>query len=170
MNNLLGSLGLDQVEADPNALPDGKYDGEVLKSEYVLVQRKDTINHVITYKVTDGDHVGAQRQQWYTLGTEPRDAEGNWPESTDAITSYTPTMSDAQKSWYKKLHVDLGIPEQDVPSTPPAALVGKPVTFGIKKNNGYININFVELREVVGGVEGTSETPQALPQSLDPGF
>lgn len=145
--NLLGTLGLDKVEADPNAIPDGKYDGEVYKSEYVLSENKDSISHVITYRVTEGQYKGAQRQSWNQLGKAPRDASGNFPKSPSDIVTYEPSMSEAQKSWYKKTFVDLGVPEDQVHTTPIESLVGKQITFGVKKNNGYVNVNFVELRE-----------------------
>lgn len=154
--NLLGTLGLDKVESDPNAIPDGKYDGDVFKSEYVLSKNKDTVSHVITFRVTEGANKGAQRQSWYTLGSEPRNAEGEFPSKPEDITTYNPTMSESQKSWYKKMFVDLGIPEADVSSTPISALVGKNVTFGIKRNGSYININFVELRTPTNTTDGGS--------------
>lgn len=138
--SFMDSLGIDSVEADPNALPDGKYAGEVFKSELVWSKAKGTISHVITYRVTEGERAGAQRQEWFTLGTDPvYDDEGN-------LVSLTPTMTEQAKPWYKKRFVDLGVPEAEVSKTKPEALVGLPVNFGVKKNGAYININFVELR------------------------
>lgn len=147
MTNLLASMGLDNVEADPNAIPDGKYDGVVFKSEYVLIKAKDQLSHVVTYKVTDGDRNGAQRAVWYNLGNNVKDSSGEFPTDVNDIVSFTPTMSEASKPWYKKMFVDLGIAEQDVSTTPIEALVGIPVTFGVKKKDGYTNVNFVERRD-----------------------
>lgn len=151
MSGLLGTLGLDQVEADPNALPDGKWAGVIFKSEYVDVKKTDSLAHVITYKVTEGEKNGAQRQEWFTLGTvKTRDENGN-------ITAINPTMTEQQKPWYKKRLIDLGIPESKINdgTFEPSDLVGKEVFFGTKKNGSYININFVELRnEVATPVEG----------------
>lgn len=154
--SLLGSLGLDDVSADPNDVPVGKYDGEIIRSEYVLQEEKDQLSHAITYKVTEGDQAGAQKQQWYTLYSNPRNAEGNFPEKVEDIKAAKPALSDKQKSWYKKLYVDLkGIPEEEVSKQEPGVLVGAKVTFGVALRNGYKNINFVEPRQdaVAGPVE-----------------
>ena len=156
--SLMGSLGLDQVEADPNALPDGKWAGVIFKSEFVLVKSKGEVSLVITYKVTEGVKNGAQRQEWFTIGKNPLDANGNPTENINEVASMTPSMTEQQKPWFKKRLVDLGVAEADIPSLDPKTLVGKNVTFGTKKNNGYININFVELRD------GTTATgPEAAP-------
>lgn len=139
--NLMASLGMDQVEGDPNALPDGRWVGEVMNSDFVHAKNKNTYAHVITYRVTDGSHKGAQRQEWFTLGENPV-FEG------DVLVGLTPTMSEEQKSWYKKRLLDLGVEETRVDdgSFRPHEIVGLPINFGTKKNGAYININFVELR------------------------
>src|SRR3954468_3277747 len=91
-NDLLGSLGLNDVPADPNAIPDNTYDGEVMKSELVFVASKNSINHVITYKVTEGERKGAQKQEWYELGVAPVDASGAPATSVKDAVSFTPSM------------------------------------------------------------------------------
>jgi hypothetical protein len=160
--SLLNSLGLDKVESDPNNLPDGKYLGEVFKSEYLFhkgkgSQEKNTISHVITYRVATEDpsgRAGAQRQEWFEIGKDPvRDDEGK-------MVSITPTMTEQQKPWYKKRWEDLGIanPEEHEPEV----LVGKKVTFGTKKNGNFININFVELREATDAPPATGSITGAL--------
>lgn len=138
--NLLNSLGLGEVEADPNAIPDGRYDAVVMKSEYVHVKGKDALAHVITYKVTDGDNAGAQVPHWFNLGVNPKFNENGQP------ISFTPTMTQGNKQWYKKAFVDLGIPEDQVTATPISALVGRECTIGVKKNGQYRNVTYVEAR------------------------
>lgn len=137
--SLLGSLGLDEVEADPNALPNGRWDGIVKKDE-IVVKKNGEVALVFTYKVTEGDsHKGAERTEWFTLGKDPvRNA------TTQAIESYTPTMDEQGKQWFKKRLVDLGL---DHASYKPGDAKDKKITFGTKKNGEWININFVELRE-----------------------
>ena len=149
--SLMGTLGLENVEADPNAIPDGKYAGEVFKDEYVYVASKDEVSHVFTYRVTEGEHKGAQRTEWFLLGKNPqRDDNGN-------IVSLDVTMDDTKRRWYKKRFVDLGVPEAQVPNVKPGDQVGKKINFGVKRNNGYINVNFVELRQEAATPEaGTS--------------
>ncbi len=163
MNNLLAGLGLGNVEADPNAVPDGRYDGVVHTSQYVLSEARNTVAHAIGYKVTEGDYHGMTPASQYTvLGTDPKDANGNFPSKVSEIVSYTPTMTETAKQWYKKAYVDLGIPEQDIEATSPEMLVGIPVTFGVKKNGQYRNINFVERRD--GAVTpGAATTTAAAP-------
>lgn len=138
---LLNSLGLDQVEADPNYLADGKYAGEVFKSEYVYVKAKDTVSHVITYRVTAGERAGAQKAEWFKLGTAPVYGDNG------QIVSMTPAMTEQAKPWYKKRLTDLGLTDADIANFEPHVLIGLPVTFGVKSKDGYTNINFVELRQ-----------------------
>lgn len=144
--SLMGSLGLDNVEADPNALPAGKYAGVVFKADFVVAPAKNTYNLVLTYKVTEGERNGAQRQEWFTLGTvTSKDDAGN-------VTAINPTMKETQKPWFKKRLVDLGIPENQIPALDQNSvqvLVGKPIFFGVRHNDGYINISFVEARDTV---------------------
>lgn len=175
MNILNQSLGLDKVEADVNAIPDGKYDGVVFRSVLVYKESDDSLSHVIEYKVTDGDYSGKKRSEWFTMGTEPRikDAETGEPVAPakgevnlSDLISFTPGMSEVQKPWYVKRHTDLGIEESEVVNARPEDLVGKPVTFGVKRNGTFININFVELR-----AEDTNGTgPVSLTGDADPGF
>lgn len=148
MNTLMGSLGLDEVESDPNALPDGRWAGEVTASRLVYVRSKNQISHVIEYTVTEGNRKGAKRSEFFPIAKDVQFAEGHEGDP-DHVTSHTPVMTEDNKRWYKKRFVDLGIAEGDVSSTPVDALVGKKVTFGTKKKDGYINVSFVELRDEV---------------------
>ena len=150
--SLLGSLGLDDVPSDPNDIPDGRYNGVVFKDEFV-VKSDDTVHHVITYKVEDpAQFAGAQKAEWFKVGINPeRDA------TTNALVGFTPTMEETPKRWYKKrLASDLGLSDEQIAAYKPGDLTGKPVTFGIKTNNGWKNINFVETREA-------PENPTAAP-------
>lgn len=162
MFDLNATLGLQNVEADPNNIPDGRYDGKVLKSEYVLT-KSGKVAHVTTFQVTSGTNNGAQKQKWDNLGENPLKADGTPAEKIDEVASFTPTMKETQKTWYKKFWLDLGIDTDQVVANP-KDLEGKLVTFGVKRNDGYANINFVELR-AAGTVTEMSAT--ATPQSLD---
>ena len=160
MNNLLASLGLDSVSADPNAIPDNRYNGEVVKSEFVVAKKKGTFNHVITYRVTEGDHKGAEKAEWFKLGEDCVTADGQPAERASDVANYTPSMTDNAKTWYKKRYVDLGISEEKVGRIAPEDLVGIKVTFGTKTSNGYQNINYVEAREATASEQAS--VPQAL--------
>lgn len=161
MVNLLASLGLGDVSADVNSLPDNRYAGIVSRSEYVVVPAKNnkpaTLSHVITYKVTDGDMKGREKAEWFRLGIDPVDANGNVPERASEVTSYTPTMTDNAKTWYKKRWVDCGVPEEAIPGADLNLLVGKPIIFGTKTENGYSNVKYVEKRSLTA-----METPTSL--------
>lgn len=160
--SLLASLGLDEVSADPNDIPVGKYDGIVLKSQFVLQENKDTLSHALTYKVTEGEFAGAQKQQWYTLYENPRDANGVFPTDIKDLKAAKPALSENAKRYYKKLFVDLlGIPEEEVKNQEPEVLEGRPITFGVKLKDGYKNVSFVEARQ-------SSPSVPAGPVSLDP--
>lgn len=146
MTGLMGALGLNNVSADPNDIPDGKYDGVIYESQYVLHKKNGEVrvSHVTTFKVTDGDYNGAQRQKWDTIGVNPLNAQGQPAEKVEEIASFTPAQSEQQKQWYKKFLQDMGI--HDFDNAKPEDLVGKEVTFGVKTNNGFKNVNFQELR------------------------
>lgn len=153
MTNLLATLGLQNVAADPNDIPPNTYDGEVSDSKFVLMKEKDQFAHVITYKVTDGPHKGAQRPEFFILGHQPRNAQGQFPDKVEDITNYNQAMNDNNKMWYKKRWTDLGIPEADVNAGTigPEVLKGRPVTFGVKVNaQGFKNVNYVTLRNSNG--------------------
>lgn len=157
--SLLDSLGLDDVEADPNFLADGKYAGEVFKSEIVVTNDKkdkdqQNVAHVITYRVTDGPRKSAQKAEWFNLGINPVFSE----DAAHTLVSFTSTMTAQAKPWYKKRWTDLGTPEAEVGKADVKTLVGKPVIFGIKTNGEYKNISFVELKVVSGPVSATGGT------------
>lgn len=171
MTNILHqSLGLNAVAGDPNNLPDGRYDGKVAKESLIYVDSKDTLSHVIQYQVTDGEKKGGTKDEWFTLATQPRLKDGSRPAKGEVdittIGSLEPSMSDQAKDWYKKRYLDLGFTSEEVDSNSVeiGALVGLPVTFGVKRKDGYVNINFVEKREVDAA---TSTTESTGPVSLD---
>lgn len=144
---LFDTLGGDNIESDPNALPDGKWPGVIFKSNFAI-KKNGEVAHVIEYKVTDGERAGAKRSEWWTLGTGALDAEGNPTEDANKVVDVqTATMSEQQKPWYRARWEALGMDFNAENLRNPASLVGKKVTFGTKKNGNFININFVELRE-----------------------
>ncbi len=146
MFNPMASLGLDKVTADPNAIPAGVYDCTVSKVEYVHAKSKNTLGHVITYLVESGDYKGASITHWFTLGNNPTfDANGS-------PTGYEPTMTEQNKTYYKKAFVDLGIPEDQVGLVDPASVVGRKCTVTLKINEPspgqvYRNVSGVTLRD-----------------------
>lgn len=151
-DGLLDTLGLDDIPADPNAIPDGPYVGVVKKSEFVHNKKNNKLSHVITYAVTEGERKGAERQEWFTLGdVTATDDKGN-------VTGFTPSMKEEQKPWYKKRWLDLGCTEEEYPTrkNQPETLVGTPVRFGVKRNGEYININYAEKH--VGDATPTAGT------------
>lgn len=168
MFDLNATLGLQNVEADPNTIPDGRYDGKITKSEYVLT-KAGKVAHVTTFTVTDGQYKGAQRQKWDNLGENAKDANGNPAEKIDEVVAFDPLMSDNNKTWYKKFWADLGI-DTDTVQAKPEMLVGKLVTFGVKRNQGYPNINFVELRTegTVTEMGGSIAAPVSLDATPNP--
>lgn len=157
--DILGTLGLDGVSPDPDDVPVGTYDAVVFASEFVLSKNKDSIAHVITFKVDGGERDGAKPRQWNTLGSKPRNAAGEFPAKVEDVVTYDPTMSDKQKSYYKKTWVDCGIPEDQAGRLAPEALVGKAVDLRVYTSNGYKNVAVNGPRTVEAGA-GTA-TPNA---------
>lgn len=139
---LLGSLGLANVEADPNKIPDGTYDGQIVSAEKVVIESKNKVSAVITFVVTSGDKKDARKPRFYDLGINPQfDENGN-------LLSFTPTMTDKNKQYFKKAFTDAGIPEQAVNEgrVKLAHLVGREVTFGVKTTDGFQNVNWWQPR------------------------
>jgi hypothetical protein len=178
MTGLLGTLGLDEIPPGP---PDGTYNGEVTKSELVVVANKNTLNHVITYKIVDEGYKGETKQEWYKLGENPVDANGQPAKTAAEVVNFTSTMTSENKRWYKKRLMDLGIPEAEINTRPLDSVVGKAVTFNVLTANGFQNIKWVNPRNTVSteaksledfATAGTSETSAATPAaaSNDPGF
>lgn len=161
--DILGTLGLGEVSGDPDDVPVGAYDAVIYQSEYVLAKNKDSLAHVITFKVVGGERDGAKPRQWNTLGSAPRNEAGEFPANVQEVATYTPTMSEKQKSYYKKTWVDSGIPEDQVGRLDPSALVGKPVTIRVYLSNGFKNVavNGVRATDEVAGTptEGGSVSP-----------
>lgn len=171
---LLDSLDLNSASSDPNAIPDGTYDGEVMKSELVFVPSKNTVSHVITYKVTDGPQKGAQKAEWYELGVNPVKADNSPATSIDEAVSFTPTMAENRKPWYNKRATDL-LGERFTAENMSKA-VGIPVAFNVKTEGNFQNIKWVNKRAGQATQQVTAEefaaTPATVPATAgdDPGF
>lgn len=160
--DILGTLGLDGVSPDPDDVPVGSYDAVVYQSEFVLSKNKDTIAHVITFKVEQdlgngqkGPQDGAKPRQWNTIGSEPRNEAGEFPAKVEDVVTYKKTMSDKQKAYYKKTWVDCGIPEDQVGRLAPETLVGKTVDIRVYMSNGYKNVAVNGVRVVDGAADAT---------------
>lgn len=158
MNDLLGTLGLGKVEADPNNLPEGRYEGTVTRSQMVLVKSKKEIAHAISYTVESGQFKGATRQEFFTYGTTDSETADERP-----LKNYEATMGETRKSWYKKRLVDLGISQAKVDSGDFEVkdLVGTKVVFGVKHSGQYINVSFAEKRNTTAGAVPLSTEPVA---------
>jgi hypothetical protein len=145
---LLDSLGLDQVEADPNSLPDGKY-GSVLYKADIIATKTDKVMAMFVFKVNDGGKQhGKEKPEFWEFGTGVVKAEDG------TISFTTPTMTEDRKSWFKNRLIALGVPDAQTPKFDQAmadGLVGTEVFMGIKNKNGYCNINFIERRNAGAG-------------------
>ncbi len=142
---LLDSLGLDNVEADPNALPDGKYGAALYKAD-IIATKTDKVMAMFVFKVNDGgSQNGKEKPEFWEFGTGvQKDAEGK-------VAGFdTPTMTEDRKSWFKNRLISLGVPDSQAGNFDQAmadGLIGTEVFMGIKNKNGYCNINFIERRD-----------------------
>lgn len=134
-SGFLNDLGLDQVEADPNYIPDGKYPGFVFESK-VEVSKNGNKQWVLTYKFVDG----RTQKEWKNL--EPKG----------------PNRA-LQLSFLKQRVLSLGIPETRVGTFQPSEVIGVPVWIQIKHRDGYQNVGTVELRTDDGN--GPVQMPSA---------
>lgn len=135
----LNDLGLENVEADPNYIPDGKYAAFVYESSTKIIKN---VNYwVITYKIADDPNVGGK--------------------TVDELKSLDPKgpKRSQQLSFLKQRVLSLGIPESRVSEFDPGDVVGTPVTISIKHKDGYQNVGTVELR-------GEGTTPSVAPTNV----
>lgn len=170
MNNLMASLGLDQVSGDPNEIPDNTFDGIVKKDEFVFVKKSNSVNHVIEFEVTDGTYKGKSKAIFTRFGTDPVDANGQPTEKVDEIANYKHTMSDDNKNYYKALLLNLGVPAAVIDSGQfvVGSLKDTPVTFTTSTKNGYQNIYNVKVRQLTAtpmpATLGGTPSPEAAAQ------
>jgi hypothetical protein len=153
MNMLLGALNLGGVSGDPNALPAGRYDGRVTKSEYAVntKQTPPVLNHVVGLKVESNDQYNGRTQtRFFKLGENPVDANGQPTTNPSQVVHFNQTMTDNNKDYYKKLWLDCGVPAHLVDSgqATPDMLLNAPVVFGVGERNGYLNVTFIDKRDV----------------------
>lgn len=150
-DNLFATLGLGNVESDPNAVPDGWYDATVRSASIVHIKSKNGVSAVLNYAL-EGDYAPAQFAQFQNMGINPVIEDGK-------VKAFTPTMSEKNKTYLKKAFTDLGITEDEVISTPTEALLAKVVgrkcrVRVVKGNQGYRNV--VDVQHV------PSEVPTSL--------
>ena len=122
----LNDLGLENVEADPNHIADGKYRAFVFNSE-VRTKKDQTDSLVLTYKIApEQKHSGQQQQEWFDLKPTGDNAE-------------------LKKSFFKKRLLSLGVPEAQFANLNPGDLIGIEVGMTIVHRNGYQNVGEVTL-------------------------
>lgn len=160
--NLMASLGLDQVSGNPNEIADNTYDGIVEKDELVYVAKTNSINHAITYKVTEGTFAGKTKSVFVRFGTNPVDANGQATTDPNAVAGFDNTMSDDNRNYYKADLLALGVPVQVIDSGQfqIGSLKDTPCTFTLKTKDGYQNVYNVKRRTL----QPTAQ-PGTLPQS-----
>ena len=139
----LNDLGLENVEADPNHIADGKYEAFVFNSE-VRTKKDGGRSWVITYKIAPGQtHSGQQQQEWFDLAPTGDNAE-------------------LKKSFLKRRVLSLGVPESQIGTFNPGDVMGLKVAIAIVHRNGYQNVNSVELMED-GALSASTASPSASP-------
>jgi len=142
--DLFGSMGLDDVEADPNHIAPGEYPAFVFESTVVTAKTGKNAGKnswVVTYKISDGKFNGKTQQEWFSLD---------------------PTNQQV-KPWLKRRILSLGVPETKVGGFSPADVVGTPVFVKIKHKDGYQNVADVHLRDE-NATTDTSEADDLISQ------
>jgi uncharacterized protein involved in high-affinity Fe2+ transport len=121
----LADLGLDEIDDDPNAFPDGTYNAYLTEAKVVAL--KDAAKGkrlVLTYKIFDGDHKGKTIEEW------------------KGINKFD---SARDKAWLKSRMLSLGVPEDKINSISPDDLTGIAVRITKKQNGQYRNVTNVVL-------------------------
>jgi hypothetical protein len=141
----LNDLGLENVEADPNHIADGKYRAFVFNSE-VRLKKDQSRSWVITYKIAPNQkHAGQQQQEWFDLEPKGDNAE-------------------IKKSFLKSRVLSLGVPESKIADLSPADLIGTEVDITIVHRNGYQNVGVLTLP--TGDAPAATEAASASTSSL----
>lgn len=136
--DLFGSMGLDDVEADPNFIPAGEYAAYITDSAIVTAKTGKNMGKnswVLTYKVSDGKFNGRTQQEWFSLDPS----------------------NEQVKPWLKRRLLSIGVPESRIGSFNPADVVGTPVFVKIKHKDGYQNVADVKQRNENESVSNSSE-------------
>ena len=138
--DITGSLGLENVESDPNYLPPRTdFPGVVRQSEHVKPRNKEHLSHVITYEVTDGQYKGKTQAEWFRLGIPQYDDNQN-------LVGLENTMSEMAKSFYRRRLESLGVPESRFAGFKPEDVIAVKVNFSVRHKDGFQNIANVELQ------------------------
>lgn len=158
---LMDSLGLGDVEADPNAFPDGWY-GTVLYKAGVIETKKGDVSVLLSFKCNDGSKKsGAEKPEFFTLGNQAvKDEAGK-------ITGFTPTIKETQKSYLKKRLLELGVPQNIVDAgtwdnDTLNGLIGSEYNIQVYNKNGFCNIGQVAPK-VAGAAPVGSADPFVAP-------
>ncbi len=159
---LMDSLGLGDVEADPNAFPDGWY-GTVLFKAGIIESKKNDVMVLLSFKCNDGGKkTGVEKPEFFTLGNQAvKNEKGE-------ITSFTPTMKDVQKSYLKKRLLSLGIPQNIVDSSAwddatLKGLIGNEYSIQVYNSKGFCNIGEVRPKTAGAAASSTGTDPFVPP-------
>ena len=139
MTGFLADLGLDEIDEDPNRLPDGPYNAYLTDAKVVTL--KDAAKGkrlVLTYKIADGPHKGKIIDEW------------------KGINAFDDARS---KAFLKQRILSLGVPEDKISTLDLNDLVGLEVRITKKQNGQYQNINNVTLGHA--GLDATESSASA---------
>ena len=129
MTDLFESMGLEDVEADINFIPDGVYPAFVFESTVVVAKNGKNAGKpfwAITYKIAEGTCKGRSQQEWFSLDPQ----------------------NEQVKPWLKRRILSLGVPDSKVGSFKPDDVVGSSVAVTIKTKDGYQNVRDVKSNDV----------------------
>ena len=138
----LADLGLDEIDEDPNAFPDGTYNAYLTEAK--VVNLKDSAKGkrlVLTYKIADGPHKGKTIDEW---------------KSINAFDSAR------DKAFLKSRILSLGIPESRISSLDVNDLVGTEVRITKKQNGQYRNVTNVVLGHAGAEAEASASVDEDL--------
>lgn len=155
--NFLNELGLENVEANPNFIPSGKYPAFVFDSQ-VKMSKRNIKQWVITFKIAPESETTPGRTQ-----SEFKNLQ---------FTGDAESIS-FQKSFLKQRVLSLGIPESRINVFQPNEVIGQPVWITIthkhdKDGVDRQNVGDVSLRDVESNTpasSGVSQSQSAVPAS-----
>lgn len=150
----LNDLGLENVDSNPNYIPDGKYAGFISKSEIVTSKKDGAKSWVLTYRIAPGQ-VGRVPLPNGSVAEKPLGGkeQAEWHSLTP---KGSPEAIEFKKSMLKKRLETLGIPANRHGSVQPAEFQGLAVSFTIKHKDDYQNIGVVSLRDESAPIAGSN--------------
>src|SRR5690606_34787283 len=102
---------------------------------------KDTLSHVISFKITGPTNQGAIKQEWFLLAEGPtKQEDGTYG------APFKSTPSETRRSFHVRRLNDLGVPNSRFSEFEHNDIIGEEVYVTVKTNGDFQNVSAVSRR------------------------